>query len=151
MIDRKARNELANLVRAFATGTITNFDFERNSPFSEDKIISVIDDYLWSFYDDFKEHKLPKGSLPLTTKKEIARIVLFLDSELEYQWPIEGGLIKRILKLFKSSPAIQAKKIKDFDYHNAGDLSVWPFQNRKHLIAEAKKQRVGLSLTLADS
>ena len=131
------------------TGQITNFEYENQSPYSKDLAVKNIDDYIWSFYSDFKEHKLPKGCLPETTKKEFARIILFLNSDNEYEWPPEPNLLSKLKKLLTSNEPLKGLKVRRFDYHNAGDLSVWPFTHRKHMMAEAEKRRVGLSLKLA--
>jgi len=151
MIDRKARDELAVLVKAFLAGRITNFEYEDRCPVSEDRIIKEVNDYVWLYYDDFKEHNMPKGSFSLSSKKEFGRMILFLNSDLEYMWPDEPSLTSKLKKLFTAAAPVQSRKVKDFDFYNSGDVNVWPFLHRKHMIAEANKPRVGLSLKLAES
>ena len=151
MIDRKARDELSVLVKAFVTGRITNYEYESDVPSSQDRIIKVVDDYVWSYYHDLKEHNMPKGSFTLTSKREFARIILFLNSDREYLWPENLSLKSRMKKLFLATEPVQGRRIKDFAFHDAGDLAVWPFLHRKHMMAETNKSRVGLSLTLAES
>ena len=155
MIDRKARDELAVLVKAFVAGRITNFEYEGRLPVTkagvQDRIINVVDDYIWTCYDDFKEHNMPKGSFSLSSKKELGRIILFLNSDQEYMWPDEPSLTSKLKKLFTATQPVQGRRLKGFDFHNAGDVSVWPFLHRKNMMAEANKPRVGLSLKLAES
>ena len=156
MIDRKARHELLALVRAFISGQLTNFEFERNAPLSEDNIIGVVEEYLWLFYDDFKEHRFNRRGMSKTMKKELARIVLFLNSDREYEWPEiyspltkTDTLFKKFKLFFKPPWTPHTYRVNNFDDFNAGDLSVWPFIHRKHMMAEANKHRVGLSLKLS--
>lgn len=149
MIDREARDELSLLAKRFIAGRITNFDYETNSPFSKDRVIEIVDDYLFLFCNEFKEHNLSKGDLPKTTKKELARILLFLNSDYEYEWPKRKWTFNNFRRLFRLTKSLQGLRIRDWEYHNAGDLSVWPFTHRKHMMLEASKSRIGLSLTLA--
>lgn len=59
MIDRSARNKLAELLRSFASGLISNYEFEDSIPISEDKAIyKVFFSGGWMLYCDMKEYKL---------------------------------------------------------------------------------------------
>ena len=58
MIDAKARKEAAEVARHFASGHITNYDFENRLPSSKDPAIWAVEDTFWCLYDDFKEHKI---------------------------------------------------------------------------------------------
>lgn len=149
MIDRDARDELIVLVKDFISGRITNFQFEAGVPFSGDKAIDAIEDYFWSFYDDFKEHHISFTDIPLTTKKEIARLILFLSSDREYRWDEPRNSLRSFRWIFKRPKALRAQKFKKFELHNRGDMSVWPFMQRRHMMTEAGKKRVGLSLKIA--
>lgn len=149
MIDRHARDKLAYLVKDFASGRITNFQFEGTVPYSSDRAIGAIEDYFWSFYDDYTEHKLSVADVPKTTKKEIARIILFLNSDRSYEWNDKRNGLRFFAQFFKRPKALKALRVHKFDLYNQGDMSVWPFMHRKHMMEEANKPRVGLSLSLA--
>src|SRR5436190_23104801 len=92
MIDRTARNRAAETIRRFVCGQITNKEFIRRYPDSKhDPVISALDDTVWCLYDDIRTHKL-SGDYALTKefKSEVARWLLFLYSDAEYEWPKIG-------------------------------------------------------------
>ena len=89
MIDRAARDTFADLITRFVAGEISNDEFESAIPFSEDAAIFEI--YRWGgwfLYDDLQEYSL-SGEAALSPEMQaiVARWVLFLHTELEYEWP----------------------------------------------------------------
>ena len=129
MIDRIARNNLAERLRQLASGSITNFEFERRGGGrSDDPAIRAIEfEFAWTHYDDFHEHRLD-GRFKLTDRQrcDFARAVVFLKSDLEYRWPsasigrtIQIWLV-RVLSFGAWMPA-----------HRGGDLDVWPFYTQQ--------------------
>ena len=80
MIDREARNKLAEAMRALASGLITNDEFEGKRLLSskEDLVISeVFSKSAWSLYSDFQEYRLSGvHRLDKKTKYDVARWVL---------------------------------------------------------------------------
>lgn len=130
-IDRKARDNMAESLRHFILGKMTNFEFEKKIPASEDPIILAIDSSTWCFYDDFMEHKLlNENKLPGKLKEDIARWILFLYSDESYEWPrFDCPGIRPIKHGFLSKILGREKKEKEF--MNVGDFSFWPFIDRK--------------------
>ena len=129
MIDSSARKIVAEAARHFASGQITNFEFENKIPSSKDPAIWAIEDSLWCFYDDFKEHKInDHWDVPSEVKNMMARWVMFLYSKEEYKWPkfsypgIRPVTYGFIAKLFN-------KHKKQENFMSAGNYSVWPFIN----------------------
>jgi hypothetical protein len=128
MIDRAARDSLAERLRQLASGAITNVAFEaRGRRSKKDRAIHEIEFCLaWPCYDDTREHRLA-GDRALTDgmRKDFARAVLFLKSEHEYCWPRRSGLIgwggyfRRVFGF----GLLQEKK-------PGGDIRVWPFWTR---------------------
>jgi hypothetical protein len=128
MIDRLARENLAERLRHLASGAISNFEFEERARHSQvDRAIHEIDFNLaWRFYDDFKEHRLAGGwALTDGHKRDFARAVLFLKGDCEYRWPRRhplaawGWILLRVLsfgQLMQSEPK--------------GDVRFWPFWSR---------------------
>jgi hypothetical protein len=94
MIDRKARDQLAELLHQFIAGRIENFDFENRVPNSNDPAIDEIWwNAAWPLYDDFKTHRLSEEwRIPNECRRELSKAVLFLKSNKEYIWPKETGL-----------------------------------------------------------
>ncbi|MHC4153518.1 MAG: DUF1707 domain-containing protein [Planctomycetota bacterium] len=88
MVDREARDKTAELLRHFAAGRITNDEFEDGLPSkSKDPAIGGICWAAWFLYDDLKEHKLiRRHAVTKDGKRHIARWVVFLKSDLEYEW-----------------------------------------------------------------
>ena len=96
MVDRAARESLAEKLRQLASGAITNFRFEeeyRRSR-SDSAIHEIAECLAWPHYDDMSEHRL-EGDYALTDgrRKDFARTVLFLKSDCEYRWPKRSGLV----------------------------------------------------------
>jgi hypothetical protein len=55
---------------------------------SDDPIIQPMLELCWGLYDDTRQHKLTKSDeLPQEALKIIARCILFLHSDREYEWP----------------------------------------------------------------
>ncbi|MHC4638900.1 MAG: hypothetical protein ACYTBP_07240 [Planctomycetota bacterium] len=96
MVDRKARDKTIRLIRDFASGKITNDEFEDNLPedSKDDAVFNMWSEAIWFCYDDMSTHKL-EGDYALSkeVKKLFARMILFLKSDLKYEWPqgIFGG------------------------------------------------------------
>ena len=131
MLDRKARDKAAELLRQFASGRITNFELENRWPTSKDPAIHGLDSTIWCFYDDFKEHKL-QGPFALAPemRRVIARWVIFLHTNEPYQWPniaypgvrpLHRSWITRRLGLLNLITRKEQRFI------NAGAFEVWPF------------------------
>ena len=89
MIDRTSRNRLAELIRSLSSGQISNDEFEDLIPESDDDAIrQVFSHGAWCLYSDMKEYKLRgKDALSNETKSIVARWVLFLKTDIEYNWP----------------------------------------------------------------
>lgn len=131
MLDRKARDRAAELLRLLASGRITNFELENRWPISKDPAIHGLDSTIWCFYDDFKEHTL-QGPFALAPemKRVIARWIIFLHTNESYRWPniaypgvrpLHRSWIMRRLGLLNVITRKEQRFIK------AGAFEVWPF------------------------
>jgi hypothetical protein len=116
MVDTERRKKLAFHLRHLAVGLISNDDFEsqimddvtrdwlpeqyyraKEAKF-DDQIILPMLELCWGLYDDTRHHYL-KGKDKLSDKslKIIARCILFLQTDKEYEWPYfdtNGVLLK---------------------------------------------------------
>lgn len=132
MVDRKARDEFAELLRHLATGQITNDEFENRAPLSskDPAMFEIWWLAAWPLYDDFKEHTLTEEhSVSDEERREIAKCVLFLKTDQEYQWPRHSTLKQLLMDLkwlvsFGLAGTYSSKELLDA---TAGDLEVWPF------------------------
>jgi hypothetical protein len=129
MVDRKARDILAEQIRHLLAGVVTNFQYieEVDRLFSEDKAVRPIMNTIWQIYDDLREHKVDMDSFSPDDRKMLGRIILFLKSDLEYQWPSLRTKIPffRFLSTIFTL-GIYTKK-KDREVEKAGDFEYWPF------------------------
>lgn len=105
MIDRKARNLLAEQIRHFVTGLSDNFEFD-DVVFAiktDDLAVREIRKQLWHTYDDFSRHRLHgKWALSERDTEIIKRFVLFLKTDHEC-----------------------SKAVKDTDWN------IWPFNSKE--------------------
>lgn len=82
MIDRNARNKLAEAMRALASGLLTSNEFEDHRlPSSKEDmaIFEIFSEGTWHLSSDFKEYRLAGiHRLDKETKNAVARWILFL-------------------------------------------------------------------------
>ena len=136
MIDPDSRNRLAESLRHLVSGQITNDQFEDAAWIdSDDAIIDAVKWQAWFLYSDLHEHKL-RGSHAVSKSDRlvVARFILFLHSDLSYEWPphpFDGGVgvIARLLS-FAVSFGIIPRRV-DKKWKAVGDFDVWPFIRRK--------------------
>ncbi len=127
MIDRQARDTAANVLQAFMDGTISNYKYEDGFPRSKgDPALHAIHVELWFYYSDIRQHKLiGKNALSPEARALYERSVLFLKSDLEFQWPpsqlkLRYGLL-RLLGLGRSMKRREERKA------GVGEKQYWPF------------------------
>jgi len=131
-IDIAGRRKAAEVIRHFASGQMTNFEFEEVEPETfESGLRAIIYRGIWPLYDDFKEHKLTgREQFTPEVRDHLARIILFLHGSLPYRWPVCTGWrgiadwFACVLTLGIFRPA--RKRIRE----SGGDKSVWPFYTR---------------------
>lgn len=131
MIDRTARDQLAEALRALAAGLVSNDEFEDSRlPYSRNDaaICEIFSKDAWMLYSDTHEYRLTgKNKLDAATKSELARWLLFLKTDLQYEWPVYsrryalGMLLANILTLGMATRIFISR------YAAYGDADVWPF------------------------
>jgi hypothetical protein len=158
MVDLERRKKLAHHLRHLSVGLISNDDFENNiaddvtngwlpeqyhrskTVKNDDPIIHPMLELCWELYDDTRRHKLV-GSDGLTDEslKIVARWILFLQSDKEYEWPyfdtvnplIKFSIDDYILTILTLGQHYRDKKKKQellcAELKNLGDLDYWPF------------------------
>lgn len=118
------------LLRRLVAGRITNDEFEDALPLrSPDPAISEIFLYgVWGCYSDLREHRLVgRQRLPRAARREIARFILFLKSDLEYEWPRQR-LWERFLWMVAGLLTLGlAGRFYWRWLGRRGDVGVWPF------------------------
>ena len=105
---------------------MTNFEYEdavnESVDFDKDPVIGAVFRNAWYLYDDVHKHRLRgEDALPGKARREVAKWLLFLYTDLEYRWPT---LKQRLsAKLHKISLGSFGKPLPD----GSGDEAVWPF------------------------
>lgn len=169
MVDKDRRKKLAFHLRQLAVGNITNDDFENSiiddvsfgslpehyhstkKAKLDDAIIQPMLELCWNLYSDLETHKLEdKYKLSKDQLKEIAKYILFLQSDYEYQWkdisfinPIFYFSFKdfwlTIISLGQHYKDIIDEQKATFHFINKdGHLEYWPFFTREQFQNELK-------------
>src|SRR5688572_24364031 len=89
MPDKWNREKLAEAPRHLATGQISNDEYEERTELrSSDIAVREIWRAAWGLYSDVRTHRLTgKDALTADTKEAVARCILFLHSDLPWEWP----------------------------------------------------------------
>ncbi len=131
LIDRTARNILAEALRALSSGAISNDEFERRLPLGCTRAPAVREVFskgAWQLYSDLREYRLTgRDKLEDITRSEVARWVLFLKTDLPYEWPIPNAMLA--LGMFSANLLTlgRANRLFTARYRTSGDIDVWPF------------------------
>jgi len=145
MVDTNKRSVLAEAMRQFVSGQITNDDLEEtvmtgvtDSSYpefwyketgSKDSALLPIVEYAWCLYDDTRNHLFETSADWVYVRSEMARIILFLNSDQEYKWEY----VSTINPVLRLSLRQIIESIKTFGKHYR-DLS----RSRKGLLEKMK-------------
>lgn len=131
MIDRKARDILAEQLRHLVSGQITNDEFNARLPGkTQDAGFRAIEEQAWFLYGDLSQHKLT-GSRALSEsgRHTICRLILFLHSDLEYEW--SKHLCTGFVRLFAGVISLGwVPEHFDKQWQAQGEYDVYPFFRR---------------------
>ena len=161
MIDTNRRKKLALHLRHLSTGQISNDEFEKRimkdltygwlpeqyyrakESKTDDPVLRPILEFSWCLYNDTYNHKLTgEHRLSDEQTKEIARFILFLYSELEYEWTYVdllnplirfsfADILKSFVTLGKHYRNLKLKREQEFELmKQAGDFEFWPFKTK---------------------
>ena len=155
MIDREARDRFAQAIRALVAGTITNVQFEDirlpalNT--ADPAIAAIHQEGTWHLYSDLEEHRVRgKHALSRKDKSHVARWVLFLKTDLPYEWPELRGMWFFALALANLLTLGLANRLYANWFKQRGDVDVWPFI-RQADYAAALERPVYLGVTSNNS
>ena len=132
-IDVQTRKQLAQLLRRFVAGLITNDEFESQLPRLHDLAArQVFSEGAWHLYDDLHEHRLTgKHRLDRATRAQIARWILFLETDLPYEWPvIPPFVVYLVLPVVNLLTLGATTRLVASYLQRGGDADVWPFRRR---------------------
>jgi hypothetical protein len=139
MIDRSDRTALASALRSLVARELTNDEFEERTDtlhFS-DAAVAEIYGAAWHLYSDLYEHKLDGAhALDAESSREVQRWLLFLDGDLEYEWPVLPGWVELLLFVPNLLMFGMPKSVLDRCWFSRkGDVEAWPFLRRADLPA----------------
>ena len=145
MIHRESRDRLAEALRHYVSGQITNDDLDSVIIDRCDRGAKAVQDAAWQLYDDMYQHKATgRHVINKEGRKIIARWVTFLYSEKEYLWP-EYPLLQIFnwpMNLITFGWWERMKKRKWEQFEECGDIDAWPFCSRSELEEVIKKPRL---------
>jgi hypothetical protein len=131
MVDRRARDILAEQLRHLVSGQITNDEFNARLPIkTEDAGFRTIEEQAWLMYSDLYEHKIKVShKLSRDDRERVSRAALFLHSDLEYEWPKHPctGFIRLIAGMISLG---RLPQYFDSEWKVKGDYDVYPFFRR---------------------
>lgn len=133
MVDREARDILAEQLRHLISCQITNDEFERAVEWSRDQAVTAVYGMAWRLYDDLHEHRMTGlHHIPRNGRREIARWILFLQSDRVYEWPRYNFVhtVNSPLNLITFGWWDRRRARCFAELQAAGDWDVWPFLRR---------------------
>ena len=132
MIDMTARRQYGELLRHFFAARCTNDEYEERAEKlgvkdTHDDALVLIWCEVWLTYDDFSEHRMDGArKLDKNGKRIVARWILFLQNDLEYEYPYSTlrHKLRRLITVLTLSklPGFREPALKDLGAHE-----VWPF------------------------
>jgi len=133
MINKGGRRKLALIARQYLSKSISNFELEAGEPDAEgDSAISQVFAHgFYNLYSDNENHYcVGKHALTQQERKTVARWLLFLYAEQEYEWPVyNGNVLSRIVRVLTFSFP-DFFKFGSEAFKKRGDFDVWPFLRR---------------------
>lgn len=123
------RAHLARCLRLLATGRITNFEFDDlASSRSCDVGVEVIRREAWYLYSDLRAYRLRgEDALSREGRREVARWIVFLGTDLAYEWPDARGIWRWVLLPLNVASLGLAGAAMRWYFARHGDYEVWPF------------------------
>lgn len=145
MIKRDEREALALALRRLASGRSTTSEFDEHFPCaSDDPGVEAISWIGWTLYSDYRTYLLRgRHALPPEAMEAVARCILFLHSDIEYEWPPVpkrglGGTLLAVLSLGWLDKRGDRDRLSDAA---GGDALLWPFLRRTDYDAACQNPR----------
>lgn len=170
MVDNNRRKKLALHLRHLSAGQISTDVFEERisqdvtygwlpeqyyrakENETDDPVIRPILEFSWCLYNDAYNHKLTgQHKLSAEQTKEIARFILFLHSDLEYDWTYVDltnplirfsfiDILKSIWTLGQHYQDLNLKREEEFELmKKTGDFELWPFKTKAEYEEQLKR------------
>jgi hypothetical protein len=146
MVDREARDRAALLLRRFAAGRLTNDEFDEAYPGSAgDRALPEVGGAAWHLHSDGEVHRLTgEYALARLTRRDVARWVVFLHTDLEYEWPAFDWyrFVDPVWNWLTRGRA-ERRWRDDFEaFQRRGEYRVWPFLRGADFVAARRRPRL---------
>jgi hypothetical protein len=136
MVHPESRKRLAEALRHYVSGQITNDDLNAVVVDCRDRGAVAVYEMAWGLYDDTSQHKATgRHHLGKDVRRTISRWIAFLYSDEEYLWP-EYSFIQIVnwpFNLLTFGWWEKMKRRKWEQFLESGDFTVWPFCNKVQL------------------
>ena len=136
MIHRESRNRLAEALRHYAAGRITNDDLDSVEIDWRDRGAIAVNEMAWGLYDDHDVHKATgRHQLDRDARRAISKWIVFLHSDCEYIWPEYSFLqfVNWPMNILTFGWWERNKQKKWEEFLEAGDFEAWPFRTKQEL------------------
>ena len=134
MIDRVARDTLAGHLQHLASGRISRAEYVGRADTllrSTDQCVRpIVDSVYWAYGNYGPWRYAGKHRLASNLRRELGRLILFLRSDLEYEWPAQ--------------PRWWSGRSTWKTWRAQGDHAVWPFITVRDLKWAVQKPALGL-------
>jgi hypothetical protein len=143
MIDRENRQQVIKYARLYLSGQIDNDSLDElmfDKIHTKDIGLQKVMQQLWHSYDDMHTHyNRGKQKLSKEHRSDIARHILFLQSDFEYKWPEHtlGNPMLRFLSYVLTLGILPY--FLDKQFANSGPLEIWPFFTVEEYNEQLKK------------
>jgi hypothetical protein len=136
MISRESRDRLALALRRYVSCRISNDELHEIPVDARDRGALAVKHAAWMLYSDLKNHfNVGKYELSPLGRREVARLIVYLHSNVEYQYP-DWSLKDVALSLLTLG---WWKRVRSRDFEKVGDMSAWPFVRSIDVETAAKR------------
>ena len=135
MVDRGARDALALYLRRLISGRMTSADYvfeaDRLLRSRDPSIRPIVEAAYWTFGNFGPRRYIGESRVDRETRRHVARVVLFLRSELEYEWPPDPAwAVLRDILWVVTLGGVTSGQESWARWRRSGQFSMWPFMNQ---------------------
>jgi hypothetical protein len=141
MVDRLARDAAAEALAGFASGRLSNREYETRFPRSRtDGSLRAIYVAVWFMYSDIREQFVGRELVLSDQQHEfLQRCVMFLRSDVDFQWPSpKFRLWYGLIRLFGGSRMLERLEDRQLAI---GDRTAWPFLTKDQVTIACRAVR----------
>jgi hypothetical protein len=141
MVDRLARDAAAEALAGFASGRLSNREYEARFPRSRtDSSLRAIYVAVWFTYSDIRDQVVGRELALSGQQCEcLQRCIAFLRSDIDFQWPApKFRLWYGLIRLFGGSRMLERMEDRQLA---VGDRTAWPFLTKDQMAIACRAVR----------